>query len=87
MADDLRAKYGDAALEAGRRQQPKNFEKRLTERDSLDQHFTRLWLDFAVAGMGRRSVLDTRTRLSPSKGASPRSATRLRARTRTDGYR
>jgi len=63
MADDLRAKYGDAALEAGRRQQPKNFEKRLTERDSLDQHFTRLWLDFAVAGMGRRSVLDTRTRL------------------------
>src|SRR6185295_15470765 len=63
MADDLRAKYGDAAIEAGRRQQPKHFERRLTERDSLDQHFTRLWLDFAVAAMGRRSVLDTRTRL------------------------
>ena len=60
---ELRAKYGNTAYEAGLKQQPKNFERRLEERDSLDQHFTRLWLDFAVAGMGRRSVLDTRTRL------------------------
>lgn len=63
MADDLRAKYGDLAYESGLKQQPRNFETRLAERDSLDQHFTKLWLDFAVSGMGRRQVLDTRTRL------------------------
>lgn len=63
MADDLRAKYGDLAYESGLKQQPRNFETRLAERDSLDQHFSKLWLDFAVSGMGRRQVLDTRTRL------------------------
>jgi alkylhydroperoxidase/carboxymuconolactone decarboxylase family protein YurZ len=63
MTDDLRAKYGDAAYEAGLRQQSKAFERRLAERDALDQHFTKLWLDFAVAGMGERRVLDTRTRM------------------------
>lgn len=63
MADGLRAKYGDLAYDSGLKQQSKAFERRLAERDALDQHFTRLWLDFAVTGMGRRQVLDTRTRL------------------------
>ena len=63
MATDLRAKYGDLAYDEGLRQQPRTFERRLTERDDLDQHFTKLWLDFAITGMGRRQVLDTRTRL------------------------
>lgn len=63
MADDLRAKYGDLAYDAGLKQQSKAFERRLAERDALDQHFTKLWLDFAVTGMGCRQVLDTRTRL------------------------
>jgi len=63
MADDLRAKYGDLAYDSGLKQQSKAFERRLAERDALDQHFTKLWLDFAVTGMGRRQVLDTRTRL------------------------
>lgn len=63
MPDDLRAKYGDLAYDSGLKQQSKAFERRLAERDALDQHFTKLWLDFAVAGMGRRQVLDTRTRL------------------------
>jgi alkylhydroperoxidase/carboxymuconolactone decarboxylase family protein YurZ len=60
---DLRTKYGTDAYEAGLRLQPKTFERRVAMRDSLDQHFTRLWLDFAIKGMGGRTVLDTRTRL------------------------
>ena len=58
---DLRAKYGAAAFDAGLRLQPHTFEARVAQRDSLDQHFTKLWLDFAIAGMGSRKVLDTRT--------------------------
>jgi len=61
--DDLRNKYGADAYEAGLTLQPRTFEARVAERDSLDQHFTRLWLDFAIKGLGRRPALDTRTRL------------------------
>lgn len=60
---DLRAKYGARAHEAGLELQPKTFERRLAQRDSLDQHFTKLWLDFAITGMSKRTVLDARTRL------------------------
>ena len=60
-ASDLRAKYGSAAFDAGLKLQPHTFEQRVAQRDSLDQHFTKLWLDFAIAGMGSRKVLDTRT--------------------------
>ena len=59
---NLRVKYGTAALDAGLRMQPKSFEERLVQRNNLDQHFTRLWLDFAITGMYRRSGLDMRTR-------------------------
>jgi alkylhydroperoxidase/carboxymuconolactone decarboxylase family protein YurZ len=60
---DLRTKYGNSAMDAGLRLQPQSFETRLTEYDSLDQHFTRLWLDFTIGGMLQRPALDTRTRL------------------------
>jgi len=62
-ASDLKKKYGADAFEAGRALQPKSFDRRIAQRDRLDQHFTRLWLDFAITGMSRRTVLDTRTRL------------------------
>ena len=61
--NDLRAKYGPNAFDVGRRIQGENFEKRVAERDSLDQHFTRAWIDFAINGMNARKALDTRTRL------------------------
>jgi alkylhydroperoxidase/carboxymuconolactone decarboxylase family protein YurZ len=61
-SSDLGAKYGARALEAGLKQQPKTFARRLAQRDSLDQHFTRLWLEFAITGMGERTALDARTR-------------------------
>jgi alkylhydroperoxidase/carboxymuconolactone decarboxylase family protein YurZ len=59
----LRSKYGADAFEAGTALQPKSFERRVAQRDSIDQHFTRLWLDFAIKGLGRRPALDMRTRL------------------------
>ena len=30
--------------------------------DSIDPHFTQLWLDYAITGLGRRNILDERTR-------------------------
>jgi 4-carboxymuconolactone decarboxylase len=42
---------------------PGTFDERVAERDGLDQHFTRLWLDFAITGMSTRPMLDDRTRL------------------------
>lgn len=64
MSDsDLRAKYGAGAFDAGLKIQPRTFARRLAQRDSLDQNFTQLWLDFAISGMSRRPALDTRTRL------------------------
>lgn len=60
---DLRAKYGPNAFDVGRRIQDKNFDARVAQRDSLDQHFTRAWIDFAINGMYARKALDTRTRL------------------------
>ncbi len=64
MSDSaLRAKYGAGACDAGRKIQPQTFARRLAQRDSLDQNFTQLWLDFAISGMNRRPALDTRTRL------------------------
>jgi alkylhydroperoxidase/carboxymuconolactone decarboxylase family protein YurZ len=62
-ASDLKAKYGAAAFENGLKLQPQSFEKRVAQRDALDQHFTKAWLDFAIAGMGNRPALDMRTRL------------------------
>lgn len=60
---DLRAKYGPNAFDVGRKIQGRNFDTRVAERDSLDQHFTRAWVDFAINGMNARKALDTRTRL------------------------
>ena len=60
---NLRAKYGDRAFNAGLTLQSNTFEDRVAQRDSLDQNFTKLWLDFAISGLGSRPALDTRTRL------------------------
>ena len=59
---DLRKKYGNRAFEVGLALQPRTFERRLAQRDSLDQHFTKLWLDYAITGLGQRPALDSRTR-------------------------
>jgi alkylhydroperoxidase/carboxymuconolactone decarboxylase family protein YurZ len=67
MSENLRAqlrdKYGADAFDAGVKIQGKAFEKRLAQRDALDQHFTQAWLDYQIKGLSRRPALDTRTRL------------------------
>ena len=67
MSDDLRAqlraKYGAEAFDAGIKVQGQAFEQRLAQRDDIDQHFTRAWLDYQITGLSQRPALDTRTRL------------------------
>jgi alkylhydroperoxidase/carboxymuconolactone decarboxylase family protein YurZ len=63
MQSDLPFKYGPRAFEAGRALQPDTFDRRVEQRDALDQHFTKAWLDFAITGISQRPALDTRTRL------------------------
>jgi alkylhydroperoxidase/carboxymuconolactone decarboxylase family protein YurZ len=60
--DDLRKKYGARAYDSGLAVQPRAFERRLAQRDSLDQHYTKLWLDYAITGVYQRPGLDSRTR-------------------------
>lgn len=62
IGPDLRKKYGDHAIENGLRMQPASFARKLALRDSLDQHFTRAWVDFVINGFGDRTALDDRTR-------------------------
>jgi alkylhydroperoxidase/carboxymuconolactone decarboxylase family protein YurZ len=52
----------DADTAATGRRLQSGFDARLTLRDSVDPHFTGLWLDYAIKGLGRRKVLDERTR-------------------------
>ncbi len=63
MTDDLRSKYGADTFDTGIKIQGKAFEKRLAQRDAIDQHFTKSWLDYQINGLSRRPALDTRTRL------------------------
>jgi alkylhydroperoxidase/carboxymuconolactone decarboxylase family protein YurZ len=63
MKSDLSSKYDPRGFEAGHSIQPETFDRRVEQRDSLDQHFTKLWLDFAIKGISRRPGLDLRTRL------------------------
>lgn len=39
-----------------------DFDDGLAFRDSIDPQFTQLWLDYAINGLGRRKILDERTR-------------------------
>ena len=58
----MSSKYDAQSIEAGRRLQGEAFDERLATRDSIDPHFTQLWLDYAVKGLPGRNVLDERTR-------------------------
>ena len=59
---DLSEKYGEHAIANGLRLQPKSFARKLALRDSLDQHFTKAWIEFVIEGFGDRTLLDDRTR-------------------------
>jgi alkylhydroperoxidase/carboxymuconolactone decarboxylase family protein YurZ len=58
----MRKPYDADSCETGRRLQSAAFDDRLAQRDEVDPHFTRLWLAYAIDGLGKRKVLDERTR-------------------------
>ena len=58
----MQSKHDARTYETGRRLQSTAFDDRVALRDSLDPHFTKLWLDYAIDGFGNRKVLDERTR-------------------------
>jgi alkylhydroperoxidase/carboxymuconolactone decarboxylase family protein YurZ len=58
----MQTKYDAETCGTGQRLQADAFNDRLALRDSIDPHFTQLWLDYAIKGLGSRNVLDERTR-------------------------
>lgn len=60
--EELKKKYGSKAIENAERLNPKGFPALLDWRDEMDQHYTKLWLDFTYGGLYTRGVLDERTR-------------------------
>jgi 4-carboxymuconolactone decarboxylase len=59
----LKQKYGAAAIENGLRLRPDDFLDEVEWRDRIDQHYTRIWLEFTYGGLFTRKGLDDRTRL------------------------
>jgi alkylhydroperoxidase/carboxymuconolactone decarboxylase family protein YurZ len=60
--EELKKKYGAVAVENAERLNPRGFPEMLDWRDEMDQHYTKLWLDFTYGGLYTRGVLDERTR-------------------------
>jgi alkylhydroperoxidase/carboxymuconolactone decarboxylase family protein YurZ len=61
--EQLKQKYGAEAIENGLRLRPHDFIDEVEWRDRIDQHYTRVWLDFTYGGIFKRKALDERTRL------------------------
>lgn len=59
----LKQKYGAEAIENGMRLRPADFLEEVEWRDRIDQHYTRIWLEFTYGGLFKRKRLDERTRL------------------------
>jgi len=58
----LKRKYGSKAIDGLARTHPDHVAEHVEWCDGIDQHFTKLWLDFTYGGMAGRGVLDERTR-------------------------
>ncbi|MGZ8265276.1 MAG: carboxymuconolactone decarboxylase family protein [Burkholderiales bacterium] len=59
----LKQKYGAEAIDNGLKLRPQDFHDEVEWRDRIDQHYTRIWLDFTYGGLFRRKALDDRMRL------------------------
>jgi alkylhydroperoxidase/carboxymuconolactone decarboxylase family protein YurZ len=59
----LLRKYSWQSLSPGLRLQPTHHVQSVERLDRVDQHFTKLWLDYIYSGMYTRGVLDDRTRI------------------------
>ena len=60
--EELMQKYGWQGISTGLRTQPTHHVQGVFFMDSLDEDYTRLWLDLIYAGMYSRGVLDDKTR-------------------------
>lgn len=58
----LKQKYGARPIDGLARVHPDEVALHVDWCDRLDQHFTKLWLDFTYGGMAGRGILDERTR-------------------------
>jgi alkylhydroperoxidase/carboxymuconolactone decarboxylase family protein YurZ len=58
----LKQKYGAKAIDGLGREHPDHAAEHIDWCDSLDPHFTKLWLEFTYGGMTGRGILDERTR-------------------------
>lgn len=58
----LKRKYGARAIDGLARAQPDHIAEHVDWCDGLDQHFTKLWLEFTYGGMTGRGILNERTR-------------------------
>ena len=61
--EHFKQKYGAAIIENGLRLRPDDFIEEVAWRDQIDQHYTRIWLEFTYGGLFTRKFLDERTRL------------------------
>jgi 4-carboxymuconolactone decarboxylase len=61
--EQLKAKYGARSVENAARLHPEDFPALLEWRDELDQHYTKLLLDWTYGGMYARGVLSDRVRM------------------------
>ena len=60
--EELKKKYGTKAIENAVRMHPHDVPDIVDWADELDEHYTKLWLDFSYGGMFARGILDERTR-------------------------
>ena len=60
--DALRRKYGANAIDNAARAHPRDLAEGIRWADEIDQHYTKLLLEFTYGGMFTRGILDERTR-------------------------
>jgi 4-carboxymuconolactone decarboxylase len=61
--EHFKQKYGEAIIANGLRLRPDDFIDEVEWRDAVDQHYTKIWLEFTYGGLFARRAIDERTRL------------------------
>ena len=59
--ENFKKKYGEAIIANGLRLRPDDFMDEVEWRDAVDQHYTKIWLEFTYGGLYARCALDERT--------------------------
>jgi len=61
--EHFKKKYGETIIANGLRLRPDDFLDEVEWRDAVDQHYTRIWLEFTYGGLFARRQIDERSRL------------------------